>query len=62
MDPVRTSDLDGSVAATVIDDDDLDGGDPRDLGRDACEDGGKCQLLVQTGDLDNELHAMIIAS
>jgi hypothetical protein len=49
--------LDGAVGGAVVDDQPLDGVEPLDLAGEARQRHGKLTLLVETRDLDDELHA-----
>src|SRR5690606_17966085 len=53
---VRAGDLDRPVGGTVVDDEDLDLVDPRDLRGDRLEDHRQGLFLVEARDLDKQLH------
>jgi hypothetical protein len=57
VDAERAGDLDRAVRRPVVDDEHLDDVDPRDLPRDGGDDEGQRLLLVEAGDLHDELHA-----
>src|SRR3712207_8517322 len=56
------SDLDGSVSRAVVDDEPLDLVEPGDLTRKVCQRARERLLLVEAGDLDDELHQAIARS
>jgi len=60
VDPVRARHLDRPVGRAVIDHQPLDGVEAGDLARQLCERGGERFLLVQAGDLDDELDGLIV--
>ena len=58
-DAVRPGHLDGPVGGAVVDDEDDDLVDARDLARDRREDERQGLLLVQAGNLDNKSHGSL---
>ena len=56
LDPVLAGDLDRAVGRAVVDDQQLDRVDALDLARDVGDRGGEGRLLVEAGDLDDQLH------
>ena len=56
VDAVRAGDLDRAVGGAVVDDEPLDRVEAGDLAREVGERRGEGLLLVQAGDLDDELH------
>jgi len=63
VDPIPSRHVDRPVGRAVIDHQPLDGVEADDLARQLCEHRGEGFLLVQAGDLDDELHrrAMVAA-
>jgi hypothetical protein len=57
VDPVLARHLDGAVGGAVVDHEPLDRLDPLDLARKVGEGRRQSRLLVEAGDLDDELHA-----
>src|SRR5262249_55617129 len=54
--PSGAGDLRGAVRRAVVDDEDLDGVEPRDAPRQRGERFGEAPLFVEAGNLDDELH------
>ena len=59
IDAVGDGDVDRRVGRAVIDDQPLDGVETGDLAREVSERGGELLLLVEAGDLDDELHVVV---
>jgi hypothetical protein len=56
VDAVLTRDLHCAIGRAVVDDEPFDLVEARDLARKVGQRGGKRRFLVETGDLDDELH------
>src|SRR5690606_33672200 len=56
---VGARDLHGAVGRAVVDDEDLDGVDARDLPGNRGEDGRQRVLLVEARDLDEQFHGFL---
>ena len=59
VDAVGAGDLDGAVGRSVVDDQPLDLVEPVDLARELGERHRQRRLLVEAGDLDDQLHAAL---
>ncbi len=58
VDAVRTRDLDGAIGRAVVDDEPLDAVEPVHLARQVGQRLGERLLLVEAGDLDDQLHRL----
>ena len=61
VDAVLARDLDGTVGRAVVDHEPFHPLEALDLAREVGQRGGKGYLLVETGDLDDQLHARVTA-